>query len=96
MAIVDSNLRFVGVDVGAYGHQSDGGTFKLSKMGRRLNKGSLNLPPPKQLPGSSSVAPHVFVGDEAFQLRPDFLRPYPGRYLDDDRRIFNYRLSRAR
>lgn len=96
MAIVDSSLRFVGVDVGAYGHQSDGGTFKLSKMGRRLSKGSLNLPPPSQLPESTTVAPYVFVGDEAFQLRPDFLRPYPGRYLEDDRRIFNYRLSRAR
>lgn len=96
IAIVDRTLRFVGVDVGAYGHESYGGTFKLLTMGRQLSKGSLKLPAASQLPECSAVAPHVFIGDEAFQLRPYFVRPYQGRYLENDRRIFNYHLSRAR
>ncbi|XP_066587645.1 uncharacterized protein [Prorops nasuta] len=37
------------------------------------------------------------IGDEAFQLTNYLLRPYPGKSeLNDDRRVFNYRLSRAR
>ncbi|XP_037560165.2 uncharacterized protein LOC119437168 isoform X2 [Dermacentor silvarum] len=96
MAAVDSNLKFICVDVGAYGRQSDGGTLSASCFGKSLEKGLLGLPSPKQLPGTNIVAPHVFVGDEAFQLRPDFLRPYSGRGQDESKRIFNYRLSRAR
>ncbi|XP_037513438.2 uncharacterized protein LOC119390007 [Rhipicephalus sanguineus] len=96
MAVVDSNLKFVAIDVGAYGRQSDGGTFSNSRFGQALENGLLCLPPPQRLPNDTTIAPHVFVGDEAFQLRSDFLRPYPGNRLEDDKRIFNYRLSRAR
>ncbi|KAM7313999.1 protein ANTAGONIST OF LIKE HETEROCHROMATIN PROTEIN 1 [Ixodes scapularis] len=96
MAVVDSDLKFVAVDVGAYGRQSDGGTLSASRFGKCLENGLLGLPPPKRLPNSTVIAPYVFLGDEAFHLRPDFLRPYPGKHQDDDKRIFNYRLSRAR
>lgn len=96
LAVVDSDYKFVVVDVGAYGKQSDGGVLQNSVFGKRLDEGRLELPRDLPLPGTSLSAPCVFVGDEAFQLRTDFLRPYPGRQLDDMKRIFNYRLSRAR
>lgn len=40
--------------------------------------------------------PFVFVGDEAFQLLPNFMKPYNKQVLNDKRRFFNYRLSRTR
>lgn len=42
--------------------------------------------------------PYIIVGDEAFPFKKYFLRPYPGSQIQEDnsKRIFNYRLSRAR
>jgi hypothetical protein len=40
--------------------------------------------------------PYVFVGDEEFSLRRDFLKPYNVKQMTRERMIFNYRLSRAR
>ncbi|KAL3191502.1 hypothetical protein MRX96_059871 [Rhipicephalus microplus] len=96
MAMVDSSSKFVLVDIGAEGRQSDGGVFKNTKFGKALTEGQLDIPSLGQLPGTTKVAPYAFVRDEAFQLRRDFMRPFPARLLEDERRVFNYRLSRAR
>ncbi|XP_037508065.1 uncharacterized protein LOC119383866 [Rhipicephalus sanguineus] len=96
MAIVDSDCQYVLIDVGAEGRQSDGGVLKNSKFGKKLLQGTLDLPPAGFLPGTRTVAPYAFVGDEAFQLRKDFMRPFPAKQLTDEKRVFNYRLSRAR
>jgi len=98
MAVVDADLKFVLVDIGDFGSNSDGGVFGRSEMGHRLQAGKLNLPDPCPLPNDPTGAPqpHVFVGDEAFPLGTQLLRPYPGRGLTKDKRIFNYRLSHAR
>nr|CAI5835505.1 unnamed protein product [Callosobruchus analis]CAI5854414.1 unnamed protein product [Callosobruchus analis] len=37
LALVDANYRFISVDVGAYGKNSDGGIFASSNMGKALN-----------------------------------------------------------
>ena len=96
MAVCDAHYRFTLVDIGNTGRHSDGGVFSNSSFGQAIESSSLAIPPPRALPGTSTEAPFVFVGDEAFPLRKDLLRPYPGRYLADPEAIFNYRLSRAR
>ena len=51
----------------------------------------------KQLPNDTeeTCVPHV-LGDEAFPLRCDLMRPLARNALTNERYIFNYRLSRAR
>lgn len=98
LALVDADKCFTVIDVGGYGKNSDGGILQASALGLSLEAGTLNIPEPKPLPGTSEIMPHVIIGDEAFPLKTNLLRPYPGTQAKDSasRRIFNYRLSRAR
>ncbi|XP_044590875.1 protein ALP1-like [Cotesia glomerata] len=97
LAICDANCSFTFVDIGAYGRRSDGGIFRDSEMGQKFEKREINLPDPKKLTVDGVPLPYVLVGDEAFQLSDYLLRPYPGRSgLNQEKSIFNYRLSRAR
>jgi len=96
LATCDGDYNFTTIDVGAYGKQSDGGIFKGSTLGKKLSDGSLNICEPRALPGTESILSCFFVGDEAFPLSTTMMRPFPGRGLTTAKRIFNYRLSRAR
>lgn len=97
MATCDSNYCFTLVDVGQYGSVSDGGVFSSSKFGQQFYNCTLGLPRGvANLPGSNIPMPCCFVADEAFPLRRNLMRPYPGKNQPVIRRIFNYRLSRAR
>lgn len=98
MAICDSNYIFRVIDVGSYGKESDCNIFKQSTFGKQLYNGKVNFPTKTVLPHDENGVPQPFVlvGDEAFALHPNLLRPFPGKSLNDKRRIFNYRLSRAR
>lgn len=92
MAIANANYEFVYVNFGTNGRVSDGGVIDKTDFYQKLKRGELNLPGTNQTNG----LPYVFISDEAFALRPDFLKPYNVRILDDKKRVFNYRLSRAR
>ncbi|PNF38452.1 hypothetical protein B7P43_G04032 [Cryptotermes secundus] len=98
LAIVDAKYRFLMVDVGAYGKDSDAGVFCNSVIHQNIRNGSLPLPKDKQLPNFEQNSPFVFIGDEAFPLRTYLLRPYPGRRVQNNEAAsyFNYRLSRDR
>ena len=61
-----------------------------------MEGGRLSLPDPTPLPGQTSPIPYFFVGDAAFPLKTYMLQPYPGKFLPENKQIFNYRLSRAR
>ncbi|KAL2089227.1 hypothetical protein ACEWY4_016126 [Coilia grayii] len=95
LAMVDARYRFLMVDVGAYGKSSDGGTLSLSAFSRALRNNTLGLPSDKPLPGTDRAMPYVFVVDEAFPLRANMMRPYPGLNLASEQRVFNYHLSTA-
>ncbi|XP_041440886.1 protein ALP1-like [Xenopus laevis] len=97
LASVDANYCFTIIDVGSYGSTGDASAFRHSALGRRLSEGSLGIPLPRPLPGTTAPSlPYVFVGDEAFGLTENIMRPYPGSQRAIEKRVFNYRLSRAR
>lgn len=48
------------------------------------------------MPNSNYQLPLVFVGDEAFALKDNFMKPFSRRNLTREERVFNYRLSQAR
>ena len=96
LAACDANYCFTFVDIGDNGRHCDAGVLANSTFGQALEHDALFIPSPTEIPGCPVPVPYSFVADEAFPLRHYMMRPYPGRHLDDEKRIFNYRLSRAR
>lgn len=71
--------------------------YSESTIWKKINEGSLNIPKARPLHATlQKEMPYVFVGDEAFPLSTNLLRPYGGTHLDNTKKIFNCRLSRAR
>lgn len=54
----------------------------------------MNFPEDKALPNSNDVLPHVIIGDKAFRLTNNMLKPYPRNKAqrDEKKKNFNYRL----
>lgn len=96
MAIANANYELIFCDVGTNGRISDGGVIENTVFHNLLIKKQLQLPKEKRIQNSSTVLPFVFVGDDAFSMRPDLLKPFSHNEIVTDKRIFNLRLCRAR
>ena len=83
-------------DFGINGRVSDGGVIDETLFYTKLKNETLGLPRPSKTKTTEKQLPFVFIGDEAFALRSDFLKPFNRKQLNNDKRIFNYRLSRCR
>jgi len=84
LALVDAQYKFVAVDIGAYGKNSDGGILSNSNLGKALKKNKLTIPNEQYLPSTNEKLPLVVIGDEAFPLKKYLLRPYPGPQVRED------------
>lgn len=96
MALADAKYRFIYVDVGAYGRESDGGVFGKCSLAKALAENTIGVPTPKPLPTSENPVPYVIVADDAFPMKSYIMKPFSFRNQDMTQRVFNYRLSRAR
>jgi len=96
LALVDADYKFLWINIGAPGSQSDCGIFNRSALEPALREGTLGLPTPRPLPHDDRPTPFFMVGDDAFPLRDYMVKPYPYAVLTHDQRVFNYRCSRAR
>lgn len=95
-AVADANYKFICIEVGGYGKQSDGGTFRHSSLFHLMESRQLHIPQDTVLPTTDISAPYVFVADDAYPLLNNLLKPYKGRNLTAEQEYFNMRLSRAR
>ncbi|KAI6186070.1 hypothetical protein M3Y98_00092900 [Aphelenchoides besseyi] len=98
LAVCDADGIFRYIDIGGYGHESDGGLFDRSDLKKALDDANnpLNIPSSAALPNTEVQLPFFFVADAAFPLLPNIMKPYGGRNLTDENQRFNYRISRAR
>lgn len=94
--VVNANYEFMYVHVGTNGCVSDSSVLQKTQFNEKLIEDKLNLPNPSPLTNSNITVPYVFVGDSAFALDNNIMKPFPFKNISHDKRIFNYRLSRAR
>lgn len=96
MATCDAFYKFMFVDIGGSGSQHDSTTFRESTFDKGIINKTWPIPDPRPLPGTNKHFPCYLVADQAFPLHEQIMRPYPGENLQINKRIFNYRISRAR
>lgn len=96
LAVTDASGKFVIVDIGACGGNSDGGVFSRSVLWKKMLSNKLSIPTASPIPGTDIELPFMLVADDAFPLRENIMKPFPHRQLSAEKETFNYRLSRAR
>ena len=96
LAVCDGQYKFLLVDIGDAGRQSDGSVYANSHLGYAIDNGLLNFPAPNRKGNSNEAFPYVFLADDASGLKTYMMKPYPGTNLQENEKIFNYRLSRGR
>ena len=79
------------------GRMSDGGNWACNEFRAALAyvDNPLSIPNPRPLPAQRMAVPYVCVGDHAFALTSYMMKPYANTRLTEEKRIFNYRLSRC-
>lgn len=96
LALVDGNYNFIIMDCGCQGRISDGSVYRNTELYQKMCRHELDLPQSECSPGKEAPLPYVFVADSAFVLTENIMKPYPGTEKGSKKRVFNYRLSRAR
>lgn len=86
-------FRILYANVGMNGRISDGGIWSRCDLRSSLNSGTLNLPDPEYLPDSLTKTCYHIVGDSAFPLGLNLMKPYSQKKLTGNKpnQIFNYR-----
>lgn len=76
---------------------SDSGIYKESTLYKKLIEKTLDIPNPRSITNNGLIrVPYVIVADEAFGMTENLMRPYGGKLLSYEKKIFNYRLTLAR
>ena len=57
---------------------------------------TIDIPQQEPLPGDDRPIPYFIIGDNAFALKEWKMKPFAAAPLEQDERVFTYRLSRAR
>lgn len=96
-AVVDGDYNFIYANIGCKGRISDAEVLNDTQFTKCLDNTRMHLPSRCNLPGRTAAIPVIFLGDDAFPLMTNIMKPFSGQYNKGSKeRIFNYRLSRVR
>ena len=77
LAACDAKYCFTLIDIGHYGSNNDSGVLSNCNIGKKFDKGSMNLPAPATIEGCTfDPLPYYMVVDEIFPLKTWLMRPY--------------------
>lgn len=74
--VVDANYKFISIEFGCYGKVWRGGGFKYSGLFFHLASGRTPIPNAGALPIFNTIVPYIILGDEAYPLLSNWLKPY--------------------
>jgi hypothetical protein len=95
--VCDAGYSFTFVDIGAYGKNSGSCIFRRSVLRNKLSGNEFNIPDHRSVTGGSdNILPYVSVDGEAFCLSTHIIRPYSGKNLSTERRLYDSRHSGPR
>ena len=94
--LVDAYYKFIWIDVGGNGAQSDAQIFNASELSDCLKNGQIGFPDADFLPNDNQNVPYFILGDDAFALRTYLMKPFSHRNMTIEELICNYRISRGR
>ena len=89
IGIANSNYEFIYFNFGTNGHVSHGGVLEYTDFYDKLQNECLKIPESSDVKGRKLPCLYWRRGLQ------DFLKPYNVKQLTRERKIFNYRLSRA-
>lgn len=77
---------------------SDGNVYASNGLGKKMMRHILQLLTPERIPTISEALPYIFLGDEAFLMSKNLMRPYLRKHVTGkyEHQVFNVRISRAR
>ena len=84
LALVGADYKFIWIDTGEEGHQSDGQLFGASELKECIDCNTINFPDSDPLPNDDRDTPYYILRDDAFPLRTFLMKPCGRRGLDDD------------
>lgn len=95
LAMCDSGCRFIYVNVGAPGRNNDANVYGRSSLPTLIAAHPMLDSLTSSIDGRN-IQP-LILGDGAFPLSPNLMKPYAdGPVFNQQQRVFNYHLSRAR
>ena len=95
LAICDAKYRFTYIDFGHDGSTNNSSVLKSSGLYKLFEENQFNVPAPTEAEGFEDPLPYFLLGHEISPLKTWLMRPFP-ESLDQSKKIFSYRLSRAR
>ena len=93
LALVDANCKLLYADIGQYGSARDGSIFSSSTLRKMLDSNHLNLPVAEPLEGTEFNLPYYILADSAFPLEEFIMKPFTGKNLPKEKKIYNYRFN---